>query len=98
MIQGAQYEGATVWFNTMLASAGAACRAGERQRAAKTPDYQVLSIDISHLVSPPTSINPASTAKSMAGEVSNALQQKGFEVPVSRLAAGSPVARKGRGR
>jgi multiple sugar transport system substrate-binding protein len=44
----------------------------------KTPDYQVLSIDISHLVSPPASINPASTAKSMAGEVSNALQQKGL--------------------
>ena len=39
---------------------------------------KTLSIDISHLVSPPASINPASTAESMAGEVSNALQQKGL--------------------
>ena len=29
----------------------------------ETPDYQVLSIDISHLVSPPDSINPVSTEK-----------------------------------
>ena len=44
----------------------------------ETPDYQVLSIDISHLVSPPDSINPVSTGQSMTGEISNALQQKGL--------------------
>ena len=36
------------------------------------------SIDISHLVSPPASINPVNTEQSMTGEVSNALQQKGL--------------------
>ena len=44
----------------------------------QTPAYQVLSIDISHLVSPPNNINPVSTEQSMAGEISNALQQKGL--------------------
>ena len=44
----------------------------------ETPDYQVVSIDISHLVSPPASINPMNTEQSMTGEVSNALQQKGL--------------------
>ena len=44
----------------------------------ETPDYQVVSIDISHLVSPPASINPVNTEQSMTGEVSNALQQKGL--------------------
>ena len=44
----------------------------------ETPDYQVVSIDISHLVSPPDSINPVSTEQSMTGEISNALQQKGL--------------------
>ena len=43
-----------------------------------TPDYQVLSIDISHLVSPPTSINPVSTEQGMTGEIRDALQQKGL--------------------
>ena len=29
----------------------------------KTPVYQVVSIDISHLISPPSGINPTGTAK-----------------------------------
>ena len=44
----------------------------------KTPTYQIVSIDISHLVSPPVSINPVSTEKSMVGEIGNALQEKGL--------------------
>jgi multiple sugar transport system substrate-binding protein len=44
----------------------------------KTPTYQIVSIDISHLVSPPVSINPVSTEKSMVSEIGNALQEKGL--------------------
>jgi multiple sugar transport system substrate-binding protein len=44
----------------------------------KTPVYQVVSIDISHLVSPPTGIDPSGTEKSMAGQLNNALQSKGL--------------------
>jgi multiple sugar transport system substrate-binding protein len=44
----------------------------------KTPVYQVVSIDISHLVSPPTGISPASTEKSMSSQLNNALQSKGL--------------------
>jgi multiple sugar transport system substrate-binding protein len=44
----------------------------------KTPVYQVVSIDISHLVSPPTNISPASTEKSMSSQINNALQSKGL--------------------
>jgi multiple sugar transport system substrate-binding protein len=44
----------------------------------KTPVYQVVSIDISHLVSPPEGINPASTEKTMATQLGNALQSKGL--------------------
>jgi multiple sugar transport system substrate-binding protein len=44
----------------------------------KTPVYQVVSIDISHLISPPSSINPSATAQSMAGQLVNALQSKGL--------------------
>ena len=44
----------------------------------ETPAYQILSIDLSHLVSPPAGIDPASTEKSMAGEVGDALQEKGL--------------------
>jgi multiple sugar transport system substrate-binding protein len=44
----------------------------------KTPVYQVVSTDISHLVSPPSGINPASTEKSMVSELNNALQSKGL--------------------
>ncbi len=44
----------------------------------KTPLYQVLSINISHLVSPPVSISPKSTEKSMVSQLNNALQSKGL--------------------
>jgi multiple sugar transport system substrate-binding protein len=44
----------------------------------KTPVYQVVSIDISHLISPASSINPASTLNSMRGSLNNALQSKGL--------------------
>ena len=44
----------------------------------KTPLYQVVSIDISHLISPPSSINPTSTEKAMIGQIKNALQSKGL--------------------
>jgi multiple sugar transport system substrate-binding protein len=44
----------------------------------KTPVYQVVSIDISHLVSPPSGISPASTEQSMASQINNALQSKGL--------------------
>jgi multiple sugar transport system substrate-binding protein len=44
----------------------------------KTPVYQVVSIDISHLVSPPAGINPTTTEKSMINQINNALQSKGL--------------------
>ena len=44
----------------------------------KTPVYQVVSIDISHLISPPSSINPTATMNSMIGQLNNALQSKGL--------------------
>jgi multiple sugar transport system substrate-binding protein len=44
----------------------------------KTPVYQVVSIDISHLISPAAGINPVSTLQSMKGSLSNALQSKGL--------------------
>jgi multiple sugar transport system substrate-binding protein len=44
----------------------------------KTPVYQVVSIDISHQISPAASINPVSTLQSMKGSLSNALQSKGL--------------------
>ena len=44
----------------------------------KTPVYQVVSIDISHLVSPPEGINPASDEKSMVSQLNAALQSKGL--------------------
>jgi multiple sugar transport system substrate-binding protein len=44
----------------------------------KTPVYQVVSIDISHLISPPSGINPASTKQGMVGQLNNALQSKGL--------------------
>src|SRR5579862_7627917 len=43
----------------------------------KSPVYQVVSIDISHLVSPPDGINPAGTEKSMISQLNDALQSKG---------------------
>jgi multiple sugar transport system substrate-binding protein len=44
----------------------------------KTPVYQVVSIDISHLISPPSNINPASTQQSMVRQINKALQSKGL--------------------
>jgi multiple sugar transport system substrate-binding protein len=44
----------------------------------KTPAYQNLSIVISHLVSPPAAINPATTEQSMVSQFQNALQSKGL--------------------
>ena len=44
----------------------------------KSPVYQVVSIDISHLISPPSAINPASTEKSMTSQLNNALLSKGL--------------------
>jgi multiple sugar transport system substrate-binding protein len=44
----------------------------------KTPVYQVVSIDISHLISPVSGISPAGTVNSMIGELNNALQAKGL--------------------
>jgi multiple sugar transport system substrate-binding protein len=44
----------------------------------KTPAYQNISIVISHAVSPPAAIQPASTAQSMASQINDALQSKGL--------------------
>jgi multiple sugar transport system substrate-binding protein len=44
----------------------------------KTPFYQVVSIDISHLLCPPAGINPASTEKSLVSQINDALQSKGL--------------------
>ena len=44
----------------------------------KSPLYQVVSINISHLVSPPASISPPSTEKQMVSQINNALQSKGL--------------------
>ena len=44
----------------------------------KTPLYQVVSIDISHLLSPPRGISPTGTEQSMVGQINNALQSKGL--------------------
>ena len=40
--------------------------------------YQVVSIDISHLISPPSGINPTGTVSSMKNQLNNALQSKGL--------------------
>ncbi len=44
----------------------------------KTPVYQVVSIDISHLLSPPAGISPTGTEKSMVSQINDALQSKGL--------------------
>jgi multiple sugar transport system substrate-binding protein len=44
----------------------------------KSPVYQVVSIDISHLISPATGISPASTLSTMKSQLGNALQSKGL--------------------
>jgi multiple sugar transport system substrate-binding protein len=44
----------------------------------KAPVYQVVSIDISHLLEPAAGISPASTEKSMVSQINDALQSKGL--------------------
>jgi multiple sugar transport system substrate-binding protein len=44
----------------------------------KTPLYQVVSIDLSHQISPASSINPTATEQSMGGQITNALASKGL--------------------
>jgi multiple sugar transport system substrate-binding protein len=44
----------------------------------KSPLYQVVSIDISHLISPPSAISPKQTEQSMISQLANALQSKGL--------------------
>jgi multiple sugar transport system substrate-binding protein len=44
----------------------------------KSPVYQVVSIDISHLVSPAASINPTGTEQAMKSQLNDALQSKGL--------------------
>ena len=44
----------------------------------KTPVYQVVSIDISHLISPASGISPTGTVSSMKNQLNNALQSKGL--------------------
>ena len=44
----------------------------------QTPLYQVVSIDISHLISPASGISPSGTSSSMGGQINNALQSKGL--------------------
>ena len=44
----------------------------------KSPVYQVVSIDLSHLLSPPSGINPAGTENSMVSLLNDALQSKGL--------------------
>ncbi len=44
----------------------------------KTPLYQVVSIDISHQISPPSGINPATAKNTLTGQLNDALQSKGL--------------------
>ena len=44
----------------------------------KTPLYQVVSTTISHLISPPSSINPVPTEQGLRTQINNALQGKGL--------------------
>jgi len=44
----------------------------------KSPSYQVVSIDISHLISPAAGINPKGTEQSMVSQINDALQSKGL--------------------
>jgi len=44
----------------------------------KTPLYQVVSVQISHLVSPPASIVPQTTVQSLRTQINNALNGKGL--------------------
>ena len=44
----------------------------------QTPLYQVVSIDISHKISPPAGIDPTGTAQAITSQINNALQSKGL--------------------
>jgi multiple sugar transport system substrate-binding protein len=44
----------------------------------KTPVYQVVSIDISHLISPASGISPTGTENALVAQMNNALQSKGL--------------------
>jgi multiple sugar transport system substrate-binding protein len=44
----------------------------------QTPLYQVVSIDLSHQISPASGISPTGTEQSMAGQITNALASKGL--------------------
>jgi multiple sugar transport system substrate-binding protein len=44
----------------------------------KSPVYQVVSIDLSHLLEPTAGINPKSTEQSMVSQINDALQSKGL--------------------
>ena len=44
----------------------------------KTPLYQVVSIDLSHQISPASSIDPQGTEQSMVNQINNALASKGL--------------------
>jgi multiple sugar transport system substrate-binding protein len=44
----------------------------------QTPVYQVVSISLSHLISPPKGINPQATVQSMGDQINNAIQSKGL--------------------
>ena len=44
----------------------------------QTPLYQVVSIDLSHQISPPSAINPQASEQSMVSQINNALASKGL--------------------
>jgi multiple sugar transport system substrate-binding protein len=44
----------------------------------KTPEYQAVSIYVSHTLSPPGGINPTSDLTSLTGQIRDALEQKGL--------------------
>jgi multiple sugar transport system substrate-binding protein len=44
----------------------------------KSPVYQVVSIDISHLIAPALGINPTTTKKTMVSELTSALKSEGL--------------------
>jgi multiple sugar transport system substrate-binding protein len=44
----------------------------------QTPLYQVVSIDLSHQISPASAINPQASEQSMVGQITNALASKGL--------------------
>ena len=64
----------------------------------KTPAYQNMSIVISHAVSPPKGINPASTEKKMTSQLKDALELQGADPVTTRGAQSAAIAREGGGR